>query len=445
MAKIDLDLFEKVLFKRCLDKNPEFLGYTIEYLDGDLFNNKNFSKIIDIIKDFYLENSKPPTLTELKIRISTNELKEQLKDAVNDVKNIDLTGLDDSELIKNTEYFIKQRKYYNIIRTAAEHHSSDKEMDIDFINREVDKIHSISLIDNLGLDFFNEIDRMVEYFSKEDTFISSGYKSLDEAFGGGFFKEGRSFYVIGGETNVGKSIVLANIVANVLMQKQNAIIYTLEMSEMRYAKRISSILTGIAISQLKDHTQDFIDYITTFKEDYMSRLIIKEFPTKSINAKQLTAFTRTLERKKNFVPNLLAFDYHALMLPSIKQTAKHSELQYITQECRGMTYFFNAPGLSVTQLNRTSHKASNPGLDTTSGSWDMISDVDGQVNIWQTDEDREANLLRFAGKKARDGSKGHEGALEIDYNTLRLTETEIEDKSAELEDNIGDIIDVNNF
>ena len=187
----------------------------------------------------------------------------------------------------------------------------------------------------------------------------SRYRGLDDAFGGGFFKEGRSFYVLGGETNVGKSIVLANIIVNVLMQKLNVVLYTLEMSELRYAKRISSIITGIAMNQLGENISDYKDFIESFKNDYMSRLIIKEFPTKSVNAKQLTAYTRTLQRKKNFNPNLLAFDYHALLNPSIKQTAKHSELQFITQECRGMTYLFDAPGVSVTQLNRSSHKAAN--------------------------------------------------------------------------------------
>jgi len=61
-------------------------------------------------------------------------------------------------------------------------------------------------------------------------------------------------------------------------------------------------------------------------------------------------------------------------------------------------------------------------LDTLSGSWDQLADFDGHVNIWQTDEDREANIIRFGGKKVRDGAKGAEGFLTIDYDTLRLSE-----------------------
>jgi hypothetical protein len=44
------------------------------------------------------------------------------------------------------------------------------------------------------------------------------------------------------------------------------------------------------------------------------------------------------------------------------------------------------------------------------------------VNIWQTDEDRESSVIRFSGKKVRDGAKAGEGYLNINYDTLRLSE-----------------------
>jgi hypothetical protein len=88
-----------------------------------------------------------------------------------------------------------------------------------------------------------------------------------------------------------------------------------------------------------------------------------------------------------------------------------------------LTYNIGAPGISVAQLNRSSHRAESPGLNTISGSWDSIADEDFHANIWQTDEDREASILRYVGAKVRDGDKGHTGFWSVDYNTLRLHET----------------------
>lgn len=441
MSKIDLDFFEKIIFQQCLQKDSVYLASCIEHLDKSLFKNKDIGVIIDIIKQFYLETDAVPTVTELKIRISTSALKSSLRKAVDDVKELE-KDYNDTELIKNTEYFLKQRNYYNLFESSISDFAEKKEIESDEFQKKVEKISAISLIDNLGLDYFGDNQRVVDYLLKTDVLLSTGYVGFDEALGGGLMAEGRAFYCIGGETNVGKSIVLANIAVNIILQNKNVIIYTLEMSEMRYAKRISAILTQIALATLPDHIEDYKKYIEDFKKKHISKLIIKEFPTKSINAKQLYAFTKTLEKKKGFIPNVLLFDYHTLMNPSVKQTAKHAELQYVTQECRGMTYLLNAPGITVAQLNRSSHKSVDPGLDATSGSWDMNSDFDGIVNLSQTDEDRESNIIRYSGKKARDGGKGKSGSFTIDYDTLRLTD---DDENVEIDNNGGSIESDMNF
>lgn len=421
MARIDLDFFEKIIIQQCLKKDSSYIASIIDYLDKDLFKNKNIANIVDIIKSFYLERNVVPNLTELKLRVNNVELKDSLKIVVGFIKDLDKEYSDD-ELISNTEYFIKQRKYGILTEQIIDHKSSEKEFDLDEIQQQSEKIHSITLIDNLGLDYFGENDRVVGFLKQTDSLISTGYVSLDDAFGGGFQKEGKSIYDIGGETNVGKSIFLANIALNVILQNKNVVIISPEMSEMRYAKRISGMLSGIAINVLGDNIEKYKSEIKQFKDKYTSKLIIKEVPTKGVSAKNIYAYLKKLSNRKGFVPDLICIDGHALLKPSVNQSSKHGELQYIVQECRGLSYLFNAPILTVAQLNRASHKANNPGLDSMSGSWDQLADFDAHVNIWQTDEDREANMIRFGGKKVRDGAKGGEGYLRINYDTLRLYE-----------------------
>jgi hypothetical protein len=208
------------------------------------------------------------------------------------------------------------------------------------------------------------------------------------------------------------------------------------MSEMRYAKRISGMLTGIAISLLGDNIEKYKKDIENFKNKYSSKFIIKEVPTKGVSAKNVYAYLKKLSDKKGVKPDLLCIDGHALLKPSVSQNSKHAELQFIVQECRGISYQIEAPILTVAQLNRSSHKANNPGLDNMAGSWDQLADFDAHVNIWQTDEDREASVIRFGGKKVRDGSKGGEGYLNIDYDTLRLSEEGEMPDSNELSDKL---------
>lgn len=423
MAKIDLDFFEKIIFYNILKKDCTFLASCIDHLDKDLFKDKDIGIIVNIIKDFYLENSTTPTLTELKARVVSAQAKTHLENAIKTIRSLD-NEYNEDELIRNTEHFLRQRKIEILLNKTIDQKITDKQVDLEEFQKESEQIHAISLIDNLGLEYFAEIDRVTDYFNQTDNIFSSGYLGFDQAIGGGFFHEGKQFGVIGGETNVGKSICLANIVVNVLLQNKNVLLYTLEMSEMRYAKRISSILTGIALANLPSSVDNFKEYIADFVRQHMSRLIIKEFPTKSVSAKTLLAHAGLLRRRKSFDPDFIAFDYHALLKPSVTQASKHTEMQFITQECRGLTYLLGAPGCSVAQLNRGSHKQESPGLNSVSGSWDMISDEDWHVNIWQTDIDREQNILRYIGEKARDGAKGYSDFWTIDYDTLKLTENE---------------------
>lgn len=447
MAKIDLDFFEKVIIQHCLKTDSVYIATIIDYLDRNLFKDKDIGDIINIIKTFYLERNVIPSLTELKARVNTTSLKESLKKVVGMIKELD-KEYNQTELVNNTEYFLKQRKYSLLTEKIIDEKVTNKEFNLDDIQKESEKIHAITLVDNFGLDYFSDSERVIQYLKQKDCFISTGYKGLDDAFGGGFQKEGKAIYDIGGETNVGKSIFLANIAVNVILQNKNVVIISPEMSEMRYAKRISGMLTGIAISLLGENISKFESDIENFKKKYSNKLIIKEVPTKGVSPKNVYAYLKKLKDKNGISPDLLCIDGHALFKPSVSQNSKHAELQYIVQEFRGISYQIEAPVLTVAQLNRGSHKSHNPGLDTLSGSWDQLADFDGHVNIWQTDEDREASIIRYGGKKVRDGAKGAEGFLKIDYDTLRLSEdSDLSEISTNISENIDlkDILDFENL
>lgn len=420
MSALNLDLYEKVIVYNCLKKgNEEYLSSVVEHIEPELFNNRDASAVVEVIRDFYLANDTIPNRTEIRARIDNKTLAESFKRLVGEFKELD-KDYTLSELVKNTENFIKQRAMLKNIERSLEEHSSEKRIDEERAIKEFDKIQSLSLIDNLGLDFFEDSQEFVDRLLLSDEYISTGYTWLDREFGGGLHKEGKAIYGIAGETNVGKSIVLGNIGANVLMQGYNVVIISLEMSEFRYAKRLASMLSDITQVDLANKTDEFMEFVTTFKGSNNGRLIIKEFPTKQVSAKHVAGYLKRLQRKKNFTPDVIILDYHTLLKPSVPQGSKHADMQFTTQESRALSYLFDAPVLTAAQLNRGDGAVSGPSLDRIAGSWDMLSDLDYLVNIWQSDEDREAELIRWAIKKARDSERNNEHFWPVDYSTLRL-------------------------
>jgi len=432
MSKIDLDFFEKILMKNLLKKDGILLGSCIEYIGADIFKNENFSAIAQTIKDFYVERSAVPNFTELKTRFNTTKNKEHLKKAIDLIKNENIADeCNEDELLANAEYFIKQRKTENLLEKAIDDKTEKQEIDLDDFQTEQETISNISLVDNLGLEYFAERSRVESILTEKDVFLSTGYKIVDEAFGGGMFKEGRAIYGVAGSTNVGKSLLVGNIGTNILRQNEDVVIITLEMSEKRYARRISGMLTGIALGEIGDRLLEYREYVDDFISDKTSRLVIKEFAAKSVTPTNIKSFIKKLERKKNFKPSVIILDYITLCKSTKSNVPKHDEFQYITQEVRGLSYIFECPLLTPAQLNRDGHRNNSADLDNMAGSYSMLGDFDNLTVMSQTDEDRELNRVLVKGKKSRDGALNGGGYLNIDYSTLRFFEEEDTEQSYE--------------
>lgn len=443
--KLDLEYFEYVLLNQLLFNfdNKDVIVAGLDYIEEGLFKNIAIGKVFGIVKNFYNDNNALPNWTEIKARITEEKIKKGIVEVLKKIKEMD-SEYSPKELTRNLEVYLKQRLLLKAVDAIIDERCDGKLIDDSKAHAEMDRIAGISLVENLGLEYFNEetLDDIIENITAKECYLSTGYPELDNFLGGGFFSEGKALYTFGGETNVGKSIVVANFAVNALCQNKNAVIISLEMSEYRYAKRISGMLSNIELSKLSNNTQKLKEFVLSFKDENQdARLFIKEFPTKSITPKAIHSYLLKLERQRGFRPDIIILDYHTLLRPSIPQGSKHADLQFITQETRAISYLWSAPILSPLQLNRNgSGTQSAPELTTVSGSWDMLSDVDCHINIWQADGDRETNILRYSIKKARDGAKNDTGFWKIDYNTLRLYDgsMEVQNVSNDVSDVFGD-------
>jgi replicative DNA helicase len=76
--------------------------------------------------------------------------------------------------------------------------------------------------------------------------------------------------------------------------------------------------------------------------------------------------------------------------------------------------------VSATQLNRGGFGGKNPGLDTISESIGLAATADVIVMIFQSEEDRELNIIRFGLGKNRYGPKGMVYPMNMQYETLTI-------------------------
>jgi replicative DNA helicase len=417
MAKIDHDYFENVIVYKALT-DETYLASIVDYVKPVYFKNQDIKPIFEIIKDFFNRRNTCPTTTEIKAQLTTNELKKAFMRTVENFKDID-KNFNTDELYQNTEIFLKEKAVYHTMLEVVE----NPEMDTAKVLEKFEESCNISLTTEIGLDLLEDIDKLVDNLSSQINFIPTGWPWLDDKIGGGFLQEGRALYVFTGETNIGKSIFLGNVAINVAKQGKNVLLITLEMPEVIYAQRIGSNITKIPLSKLRTELPTFKQSLEEYAGDNPeAKILIKEFPPSTITVGYLQSYIKKL-RNKGLKFDAIVLDYvNLLTYPG--EGNSYEKIKKITEQLRALTYVFNCPIITATQVNRSGFGVADPGMETISESSGLAMTADVIMSIWQETTDRELGVIKMGMMKNRFGQNFGQCILRIDYSTLTLTEDE---------------------
>ena len=445
LLKEDFEFIEKLVMKNCLE-NEQFLSITIPYLKTDLFSNKHNKRIVELLQKYFSKFNRKPTSTELLVFLNSDKLKEAYSIVKNNSDNI-TEEIDYNTLLDHTERFLKLQGFQNTLLQIAEKWDSvtDKEDLVSFYNN-VEKIIGYSLRSSEGHNYFDEIETHIDNLLTETNHLSTGIEWLDELLGGGFLQEGRSMYIFAGETNVGKSIFLHNMAVNIMKQNKKVILFSLEMSEQMYNIRITSTISELDNNTLKDNVEGIRDGAMRFK---MMRpdagLIVKEYPPNSITPAILKTYTKQIISTKKFKPDAIVVDY--LNLLTSDGNNSYEKIKNISEQLRALSYEFQCPVITATQLNRTGYSGAGsssqaqvydqrgPGMSSVSESYGTGATADAVVGLFRTDQDKEDNAIHVNIMKNRFGSNHGVTRLGMNYRTM----TVFEDDALNENDEVGDI------
>ena len=435
MSRLDLDEFENILIYKSLTDSG-YLASVADFTKPEYFKNKAIASIFSIIKDFSEKRNTLPTITEIKAYLVTDEQKASFKSLVQSFSDID-KNLNKDELYDNTERFLKEKAVYHTMLSVAEDVSSGK-VDTSDVLQKFENSCNISLVTDLGFNVYDDIDLLVEDLNTEQRYIPSKWEWLDSCLGGGFLEQGKSLYVFAGETNIGKSIFLGNIAHNISQQGKNVLLVTLEMAELLYAQRICTNATKIPMRELKQNGPSIKHAIAQEK----GKIFIKEFPPSTITPSQLKGFIKKFQ-EQGIKLDAIVLDYLNLLHSPIGSNS-YERVKYVTEQVRAMSYLFDCPIISATQLNRSGFDQDNPDLNTVSESIGLAATADCIVSIYQSDEDREMDIIRLGMMKNRFGIRGVTQAMRIDYNTLSIEQADDVDLEEADDDTLSALVGLAN-
>jgi replicative DNA helicase len=421
--KIDSGFFEKVIIYHALT-DESYLASIVEHVQPEYFENSSIRAVMGIVSDFYEKRQEPPSLDDIKMYLSDDKLKNQYIDVVGYFKTFSSKNFNRDELTENTEQFLKEKAVYHTMNSVIDD-CAEGTIDTSEILERFEKACGISLVTDKGLDYFNDIEKHVQDLETTDNCIPSTWPWLDEKLGGGFLENGRAIYVFAGETNVGKSIFLGNIACNIASQNKTVLLLTLEMSELVYAKRISSKLTQIPIGRLNQRTDDLrkkIEYYKGIDAHSRSRILIKEFPPNTVNCAQIRAYIKKIIQSGIGI-DAIVVDYVNLLRAQMGNNS-YERVKDATEQLRALSYVFNCPVVTATQLNRSGYNEISPDLSTISESIGLAATADAIMSLWQEEEDAELGIIKMGMMKNRFGPNFGNISMGIDYSTLTLREDE---------------------
>ena len=331
--------------------------------------------------------------------------------------------IQDEELIKNSVInFIASRTAFNLILNNIEKIKEQK--DVSYILKELSDIENLRLDEDLGFQYFRQLQDHIEDLLNPEARSSTGYDQLDKVLEGGLLTKGRCLMCVAAAVHQGKSLMLSNLALNSLKNGKFVVVISLEMSELVYSSRIDAHLTGIDINQLQFNTDKLGERVSKFKKLHRdAELLIKEFPANTINARNLDAYLEKVERQFNRKIDIIYLDYLTLMNPVYgKDRNMYERGGEIAKDVRALSYKYACPIVTAVQTSRDTFRSDSIGMDNISESIAIAATADVIISLYASDEEKAMGIAHSTILKNRLG--GHIGETlqwEIDYNNLRIS------------------------
>jgi replicative DNA helicase len=216
--------------------SPDTFALCKSIVKADYFDPE-FRKTVEFVHEYYDKYSTTPTpdqvFAETSVKTKTHQItKDQIAYCSDQIERFCRTKAIQQAIVDSAPLINKDEgKIEKLIRDAL----------------------SVSLTHDLGLNYFaNPLERLEEA-SKTPLRTPTGWKEIDDILNGGLART--EMLLFSANSGGGKSIALANLAANFVLQKMNVLYITLEISTDMVAQRFDSIFTGVDAAVCQQQTQ----------------------------------------------------------------------------------------------------------------------------------------------------------------------------------------------
>ena len=403
--------------------DAKFAEQILEILDVNFFDLKFHQDLISLTSSYFNKYKALPSIkildtlitTELSDPISKDQCKLfvfSLTDCLNKGK------LDDIEFVKEKSLdFCKKQNLKNALKNAFDmlQHSKYEEI-VDLIKKSV----LLGSDKDIGIDYMDQLDlRLSENFISGRKFRTPWDQLNGKIMDGGW--SAKELYVFMAPVTRGKSHMLAQSGAEGIISGFNVAHYTLELADIKTAKRYDSYISQIPYNDLIENREAVKQKV---REKVKGRLFVKEYPTKTASCLTIRNHIQKLI-SKGIKPDMIIVDYADLIRPT-NRGEKRFELEEIYQDLRGMAGEFDAAVITATQSTRDSGDSEAITLEEIAESYLKASVADTVISLSRRPEDMMLGTGRVFIAKNRSGLSG--GIFNVTIDTATSTIKFLEDE-----------------
>ena len=407
----------------------DYFRIVLPILKEEYFDDLTERRLFKYISKFVNEYNSRPSLEVLKIlnaeatKIS-NEDKETTEELIITWKDKEEINID--WLLAETEKFCKDQAIFNALSQSLEILNNPKDKrDKGAIPDLLRDALAVSIDSKIGHDFIDAADERFDFYRRKEERIPFDLEMLNKITGGGLPKKTLTIIVAG--VNVGKSLAMCHMATANLLAGKNVLYITCEMAEEVIGERVDANSLDITLETLKQISKkQYLNLMKSLHERTSGKLIIKEYPTSSVNVSNFRFLLHELDIKKKFVPDIIYVDYlNICTSSSIKNNGlvnSYTLIKNISEEFRGLAVEKNLPIVTASQFTRSGSTNSDSDMTDIAESFGIAATADLVLALIKTDELTQMNQLMFKQLKNRFGdvTKYVKFLVGVDRNKMRL-------------------------
>ena len=379
----------------------------------NIYNPENFDRSLREAAEFIQEHSDKykalPTYEQIKAVTGLNL--NPIPDAVDGVQEWFMTEF---------EGFTRKQELERAILKSAD---LLEKGDFGPVEKLIKDAVQISLQKDLGTDYFEDPRARLMKLKDGNGQQSTGWPSLDKLLYGGFSRG--ELNIFAGGSGSGKSLFMMNLAVNWMEAGLHGVYLSLELYENMSAKRIDSMVTEVAATDIFKQIDEVEMKIKMKQKVTHGGLQIKYMPAQS-NVNDIRAYLKELQVKTGRKIDFLCVDYLDLLMPVSAKVSPNDLFvkdKYVSEELRTLAGELQVLFVTASQLNRAAVEEIEFDHSHISGGISKINTADNVFGIFTSRAMKERGRYNLQLMKTR-SSSGVGQKVELGYSieTMRITD-----------------------